>query len=130
MSFLPPAVGKQLTRVPGEGEEKAAYAPAFHSLEWAALINRAQAVLKAIRACRAEGGPAGFCRDCPLAGARLEPDRAAHRFPCRTRFRATQQRLTELAERGPASQRRQLRRTVDSLHLAYCQTREEGDQNG
>lgn len=38
---------------------------------------------------------------------------------CRSGFRHLEQRLAHLANQAPKPERTQLRRTVDSLHLAY-----------
>lgn len=91
----------------------------FSGLEWNALIKRARSRLQALRECQAN--PDAPCLACPMAG--MDADRRPERreTPCRSDFRALEQRLAHLANRAPKSERQQLRRTVDSLHLAYRQ---------
>jgi len=91
----------------------------FSVLEWNALVNHAQAILQALRACQATGDEGQPCWNCPVATSDPEARQPDPQRTCRARFRYAHQRLAALSRQAPSSQRKQLRRTVDSLHLAY-----------
>lgn len=100
----------------------------FSGLEWNALINRARSLLQALRECR--GHPGAPCEACPMVStdANRRPERRA--ASCRSNFRALEQRLAHLANQVPEPERQQLRRTVDSLHLAYRQLDAQEERHG
>lgn len=84
-------------------------------LIWNALVNRAQAILRARASCREQ---AELCSDCVLASSPTA---------CRKCFRDAQVALYTLAKEAPAPHRYQLRRTVDASELAYRSTPESGE---
>jgi len=99
--------------------------PAFHSLEWNALVNRARASLEAQRACQAEGLPGTACERCLLGGSAPATTESGA-CPCRAEFRNTLRCLGRLSTQAPGRDRFQLRRTVDCLELDYQKIWSEG----
>lgn len=98
----------------------------FSALEWNALVNRARALIQALRVCQGDRALGDPCRNCPMGGADSGGQASSSVASCRPGFRAIEHRLAHLANQGTPSQRQQLRRTVDSLHLAYRELDREG----
>lgn len=97
----------------------------FNRTEWNALLNRAQAALRAHRYCRCHEGTARELRRCPLADTSRPDPHAEPR--CRQVFRDTQRNLSLLARSAPERERPALRRTVAALELAYRGLEQDGD---
>jgi len=97
-----------------------------HILEWNALVNRAHAILRALRSCQLDGHAEGSCPACPVVGVDREDWVTSPEAACRAQFRATERRLCRLAREAPRHEQTQFLRTVDGLHLAYRQIGPEG----
>ncbi|HKJ88125.1 MAG TPA: hypothetical protein VKA48_06420 [Gammaproteobacteria bacterium] len=95
----------------------------FHPLEWNMLVNRARATLKAQQRC---AGAGALCRKCPMAGGGADRTVPPGEACCRSHFRATELRLARLVRNAPPRERRQLRRTLDTLALTYRSTWPQG----